>query len=80
MIESILIKFYMQPPGNERKKSYMFGPGFMTKMAAMPIYGKRKSYVRNHGVDYLETWFIASGIYFLKVYLNNDPVLTLTIL
>ena len=30
----------MQPPGNGGKKIYRFGLGHMTKMAAMPIYGK----------------------------------------
>ena len=30
----------MQPPGKGRKKVYIFGPGHMTKMATMPIYGK----------------------------------------
>ena len=36
----ISIKFHKQPPGDRRKKVYIFGLGHMTKMAAMPIYGK----------------------------------------
>ena len=56
------------------------GPGYMTKMAATPIYGKnfenlllqsRKSYD-------LETWHVASGTQAHKVYINGDPGLTLT--
>ena len=33
-------KFHMQPPWNGGTKVYSNGPGHMTKMAAMPIYGK----------------------------------------
>ena len=30
----------MMPPGKGGKKVYIFGPGCMTKMVAMPMYGK----------------------------------------
>ena len=33
-------KFHMQPPGKGGKKVYIFGPGYMTKMATIPINGK----------------------------------------
>ena len=33
-------KFHMNPPWEVRKKVYVNGTGHMTKMAAMPIYGK----------------------------------------
>ena len=35
----------------------------MTKMAAMPIYGKNLKLIllRNHKADELETWYAASG-------------------
>ena len=36
----ISIKFHMQPPGKRGKKAVFFGPGHMTKMTAMPMYGK----------------------------------------
>ena len=38
----ILIKFHMQSldRGGGGKKVYIFRPGHMTKMDAMPIYGK----------------------------------------
>ena len=36
----ISIKFHMQPLDRGGKKIYIFRPGHMTKMAAMPIYGK----------------------------------------
>ena len=33
-------KFHVQPPWNGGTKAYTNGPGHMSKMAAMPIYGK----------------------------------------
>ena len=36
----ISIKFHMQPLDRGEKKVCIFRPGHMTKMAAMPIYGK----------------------------------------
>ena len=39
------------------------GPGHMTKMAAMPIYGKnlKKSSSLESKADDLETWYAVSG-------------------
>ena len=37
----IKAKFYVEPPKEGGKKVYINGPGHMTKMAAMPIYGKK---------------------------------------
>ena len=36
----IKAKFYVEPPWAGGTKIYINGPGHMTKMAAMPIYGK----------------------------------------
>ena len=36
----IKAKFYVEPPWIRGTKVYINGPGHMTKMAAMPIYGK----------------------------------------
>ena len=36
----IKAKFYVEPPWEGGKKVYINGLGHMTKMAAMPIYGK----------------------------------------
>ena len=54
------------------------GPGHMTKMAAMPIYGKnlKKFLLRNQKVDDLETWYAVLKYY--QVCFNYDPGLTLT--
>ena len=37
---TIVTKFHIQHPGSLEKKSYLNGLDHMTKMAAMPIYGK----------------------------------------
>ena len=39
------------------------GPGHMTKMVAMPIYGERLKnlLLRSQKADDLETWYAASG-------------------
>ena len=37
---AIKAKLYVKPPLEEGTKVYINGPGHMTKMAAMPIYGK----------------------------------------
>ena len=36
----VSFEFLKQPPGKEGKKICIFCPGYMTKMATMPIYGK----------------------------------------
>ena len=36
----IKAKFYVEPPWEGGTKVYINGPDHMTKMAAMPIYGK----------------------------------------
>ena len=36
----IIAKFYVEPPWEGGTKVYINGPGHMTKMAAMAIYGK----------------------------------------
>ena len=33
-------KFHVEPPWNGGAKAFSYGPGHMTKMAAVPIYGK----------------------------------------
>ena len=37
---TIKAKFYVEPPWEGGTKVYINGPGHMTKMVAMPIYGK----------------------------------------
>ena len=51
----------MQPPGKGGKNVYIFGQGHMTKMAAMPVYGKylKNLLLQNHSADCLKTWNVA---------------------
>ena len=56
-------KFHMEPPWDGGTKVCSNDPGHMTKMAAMPIYGKnlKKILLLNQMTDDLETWYAASG-------------------
>ena len=56
------------------------GPGHMTKMATMPIYGKnlKNLLLRNQKADDLESWYASSGARVLTNCSNDDPGLTLT--
>ena len=45
-------------------KIYRHDAGHMTKMAAMPIYGKnpfKNLLLRNRWTDFHETWYVTSG-------------------
>ena len=59
----IKAKFFVEPPWEGGTKVCINGPGHMTKMAAMPIYGKnlKKSSSPEPGADFHETWYVASG-------------------
>ena len=56
-------KFYVEPPWKGGTKIYINGPGHMTKMAAMPIYGKTLKHLllQNQKSYDLETWQVALG-------------------
>ena len=56
-------KFYVEPPLDGGTKVWSNGLGHMTKMAAMPIYGKNsKSHLlRNQKVDDLEKFVCCTG-------------------
>ena len=54
----------MEPPWEGGTKVYINGgPGHMTKMAAMPIYGKtlKNLLLQNQKSYDFETWHVASG-------------------
>ena len=62
-------------------KIYPYDAGHMTKMVAMPIYGKKNFknlLLRNQRADFHETWYVASGT--PASHLNDDPGMTLTYL
>ena len=56
--------------------------GYMTKMAATPIYGKNplKNLLENQKADKLWTWFEALGMWGLLSLSKDGPRLTLTYL
>ena len=59
----IKAKLYVEPPWEGGIKVYINGPGHITKMAALPIYGKnlQKSSPEPVFCD-LETWHVASSL------------------
>ena len=56
-------KFHMEPSWDWGTKVCSNGPGYMTKVAAMPIYCKnlKNLLLRNQKADDLETCYTASG-------------------
>ena len=50
----------METPKNAGTKVCSNGPGHMTKMATMPIYGK--NLLKNQKADDLGTWYVAFGV------------------
>ena len=59
----IKAKFYVEPPWEGGTKICINGAGHMTKMAAVPIYGKnlKNFLLLNRWADFHETWYVASG-------------------
>ena len=59
----------MESPWDAGTKVCSNGPGHMTKMAAMPIYGKnlKNLLLRNQKADDLETWYAALGTQVLPI-------------
>ena len=60
---------------------FINNPGHMTKMAAMPIYGKNPSKIFFSGTDGSISMKLGMKLRWLKhynVYINHDPVMTLT--
>ena len=63
-------KFHVKPPWDRWTKVCSNGPGHMTKMAAMPIYGKNLNNDRiwNQQADDLESWYAALGTHVLPIF------------
>ena len=61
-------------------KAYINGQGQMTKMATIAINSKnlQKSSSLEQKAHDFETWHEAQGIEVLKVYINDNPGMTLT--
>ena len=63
------------------KKVYINGLGYMTKIAATPMYGKKPSNIFSYRTNSPMIMKLSMKHYVLKlykVYINDDPVLTLT--
>ena len=55
----------METPKNSGTKVCSNGPGHMTKMAAIPIYGKKNFknlLLKNQKADEVGTWYVALGM------------------
>ena len=77
----IKAKFHVEPPWEGGKKFYINGSGHMTKMIAMPIYGKNIKKIFSYRFNCPMFIKLGMGHYVLKlytVYINDDSVLTLT--
>ena len=76
----IKAKLYEEPPWKGGKKAYINCHGHMTKMAAMPIYGKtlKNLLLQNQSPMILKLGMYYWGLKFYKFYINEDPGLTLT--
>ena len=62
-------------------KVYINGPGHMTKMAAMPIYGKNHKKIFFSGTGgpiTIKLGMLHWGLWLIIVYINHDLGLTLT--
>ena len=71
----------MEPPWDGETKICSTGQSHMTKMAAMPIYGKNLKILllRNQKADDFETWGMQHWVLeYYQVCSNVDPGLTLT--
>ena len=66
----IQVRFYVEHLCLAGTKVYIIGPGHMTKMAALPIYGKK----------HLKVFYSRQqkGLEPCKCYINDDPGLTYT--
>ena len=72
----IKAKFYVELPWEGRTKGCINGPVHMTKMAAMPIYGKNLLLQNQTSYD-LEIWHVALGTQALQSFYKWWPWLTL---
>ena len=60
------------------ERNYINGPGQMTKMAAMPIFGKNIQKSSPYSPMILKLGMEHYVLKLYKVYINDDPELTLT--
>ena len=76
-------KFHLEPPWNGGTKNSSNGPGHMTMMAAMPVYGKNLKKSSSPEPNGRWPWNLVCKHWVLKYYQvcsNDNPGLTLTYL
>ena len=71
-------KFHMEPPWDGGTKVYSNGLGHMTKMVAMPIYGKHLKISSSPELMTLKLGMQHWVLEYYQVCSNDDPGLTLT--
>ena len=76
----IKVKFHMEPPWDGGTNVCSIGPGHMTKMAAMPIYGKsiKKISSGTKRPMTLKLGLQHRVLEYYQVFSNDDPGVTLT--
>ena len=74
-------KFHVEPPWDGGTENSSNGSGYMTKVAAMPIYGKNFKKIFFSGTERLMTLKLGMQHWVLEYYRvcsNDDPGLTLS--
>ena len=77
----IKAKFYMKHLWERGTNVFINNPGHMTKMAAMPIYGKYPSKIFSSGTGgpiSTKLGMKHQGLEYYNVFINNDLWMTLT--
>ena len=74
----VKVKFHIEPPWDGGKKVCSTGLGHMTKLAAMPIYGKNLKKSSSLEPKGQWPWKLVCSIEYYQVCSNDDPELTLT--
>ena len=73
----IKVKFHMEPPWDGGRKVCSDDPGHMTKMSAMPIYGKNKIFFSGtKGLMTLKLGIQHRSLEYYQVCSKDDPWLT----
>ena len=70
----------MKSPWEGGTKGYINGPGQITKMATMPVYSKKhqKIFYRTNSPVIMKLAMDHYVLKLYKIYINDDPELTLT--
>ena len=74
----IEVKFHVEPLWDGSMKVCSNGPGHMTSMAAMPIYGKKKLLLWNQQLMTLKVGMQHRVLKYYQICSNDDPGLTLS--